>query len=118
VEQVDAIVLSGGSAFGLAAADGAMQRLAAAGRGFRVGSAIVPIVPAAILFDLIQGGDRSISVHYRGRGAAAVEAAGSSFALGTAGAGTGATTATLKGGLGSASVKFDNGVTVAALAAV
>jgi L-aminopeptidase/D-esterase-like protein len=120
VEAVDAIVLSGGSAFGLDAASGAMHALARDGRGFRVGSAAVPIVPAAILFDLLNGGDKAWGDEppYRRLGAAAYAAAGPTYALGTAGAGTGATTATLKGGLGSASVRLQNGITVAALAAV
>jgi L-aminopeptidase/D-esterase-like protein len=105
VQAVDAIVLSGGSAFGLDAAAGAMAALAAMGRGFPVGSARVPIVPAAILFDLLNGGDKDWGRYprYREMGYAAVEAASLDMALGTIGAGTGATTATCKGGLGSAS---------------
>jgi L-aminopeptidase/D-esterase-like protein len=105
VQAVDAIVLSGGSAFGLDGAAGAMAALAASGRGFPVGSARVPIVPAAILFDLLNGGDKDWGRYppYRDMGYAAVEAASLDMALGTIGAGTGATTATCKGGLGSAS---------------
>jgi L-aminopeptidase/D-esterase-like protein len=105
VQAVDAIILSGGSAFGLDAAAGAMAALAALGRGFPVGSARVPIVPAAILFDLLNGGDKDWGRYppYREMGYAAVEAASLDMTRGTVGAGTGATTATCKGGLGSAS---------------
>jgi L-aminopeptidase/D-esterase-like protein len=120
IEAIDAIVLSGGSAFGLDAASGVMHALARDGRGYRVGTAAVPIVPAAILFDLLNGGDKEWGDEppYRRLGATAYAAARDTFALGSVGAGTGATTATLKGGLGSASVRLDSGVTVAALAAV
>jgi D-aminopeptidase len=104
VEAVDALVLSGGSALGLAAADGVADALRAAGRGFAVGDQRVPIVPAAILFDLGNGGDKAWAENpYPALGRAALAAAGRQFHLGTAGAGYGATTATLKGGLGSAS---------------
>jgi L-aminopeptidase/D-esterase-like protein len=120
IEAVDAIVLSGGSAFGLDSASGVMTALARVGRGYRVGTAAVPIVPAAILFDLLNGGDKAWGEEppYRYLGAAAYAAASGTFAIGTAGAGTGATTATLKGGLGSASVRLADGITIAALAAV
>ena len=117
METVDAVVLSGGSAYGLAAADGVMAWLRAEGRGFRVGEALVPIVPAAILFDLLTGPDGSETVSYRDLGAAAVAGAASDFALGNAGAGLGATAGPLKGGLGSASAQT-GGFTVGALAAV
>ncbi len=118
VQEVDALVLSGGSAFGLDAASGAMDGLRAAGRGFAVGDQKVPIVPAAILFDLINGGDKAWGQNpYAALGRAAFEAASADFDLGTVGAGTGALTADLKGGLGSASVTFD-GITVGALVAV
>jgi L-aminopeptidase/D-esterase-like protein len=120
VEAVDAIVLAGGSAFGLDAASGVMHALARDGRGYRVGSAAVPIVPAAILFDLLNGGDKAWGDEppYRRLGAAAYARAAPNFSLGSAGAGAGATTAELKGGLGSASTRLENGITVAALAAV
>lgn len=120
VQRVDALVLAGGSAFGLAAADGAMAALAAAGRGHAVGPARVPIVPAAILFDLLNGGDKDWGAEapYRLLGAEAVGAAGAGFALGAAGAGYGALTAGLKGGLGSASLVLPSGATVGALVAV
>lgn len=116
VDQVDAIVLSGGSAFGLDAASGVSDGLRAMGRGFRVGEVTVPIVPGAILFDLINGGDKGWNENpYRELGRRAFDAAGPSFALGTAGAGVGATTAGLKGGLGSASIVLSTGHMVAAL---
>ena len=106
VERVDAIVLSGGSAFGLDTASGVMGVLAARGRGFAVGGARVPIVPAAILFDLNFPG----RTHWTGEpphrrlGSEAIAAAGHDFALGNAGAGLGAKAGALKGGLGSASL--------------
>lgn len=120
VEQVDAVVLSGGSAFGLDAAGGVASALAAAGRGFAIGDVHVPLVPGAILFDLINGGDKNWGDRspYADLGRAALAAAATDFALGTVGAGTGTTTANLKGGLGSASARLENGVTVAALVAV
>ncbi len=119
VEQVDALVLSGGSAFGLDAASGVMEGLRAMGRGFTVGDLHVPIVPAAILFDLLNGGDKSWTTNpYASLGRAALDQATIAFPLGTVGAGTGATTATLKGGLGSASVVLPSGHTVGALVAV
>lgn len=119
VSQVDALVLSGGSAFGLAACDGVMAALAAQGRGFEVGTVRVPIVPGAIVFDLVNGGDKTWTDNpYPALGRAACDAAGADFALGSAGAGTGATTAALKGGLGSASAVLDGGATVGALVVV
>jgi D-aminopeptidase len=122
VQAVDALVLSGGSALGLAAASGVADALRAAGRGFAVGDQRVPIVPAAILFDLGNGGAKDWSVNpYPALGAAALAAAmtgaRADFALGTAGAGYGATTATFKGGLGSTSVTLGPW-TVGALVAV
>ncbi|MFJ5370678.1 P1 family peptidase, partial [Bosea sp. CER48] len=123
VEHVDAIVLSGGSAWGLGAADGVMGWLAREGRGFPVGAARVPIVPQAILFDLANGGDKPWArgegeTPYRELGRRAAEGAGMDFALGTAGAGFGATTANLKGGIGSASARAATGQIVGALVAV
>ena len=118
VQRADALVLSGGSAFGLDAASGVADALAAAGRGFAVGAMRVPIVPAAILFDLLNGGDKAWKENpYRELGRRALANAGREFALGTTGAGAGATTANLKGGLGSASLDLGNGVTVGALVA-
>lgn len=119
VEQVDALVLSGGSAFGLDAASGVADALRAAGRGYQAGPVRVPIVPAAIIFDLVNGGDKDWTVNpYGALGRAAYDALGAEFDLGTVGAGTGANTAGLKGGLGSASVVLPSGHTVAALVAV
>jgi L-aminopeptidase/D-esterase-like protein len=120
VERIDAIALSGGSAFGLDAAAGVMALLAEQGRGFAVGSARVPIVPGAILFDLLGPGDKKWGRFppYRDLGYAAAKSAASSFELGSVGAGTGATTENLKGGLGSASAEASTGHLVGALAAV
>ena len=120
VERVDAIVLSGGSAFGLDAAGGVMDALAAQGRGFAVGEARVPIVPAAILFDLNFPSRRQWTgaPPHRRLGAAAVGRAGRDFTLGNAGAGLGAKAGRLKGGLGSASFVMSYGATVGAIVAV
>lgn len=120
VSGIDALVLSGGSAFGLDAASGVQSYLRAKGRGFAVAGFNVPIVPAAILFDLANGGDKDWGLHppYRDFGFSAAQAAAEDFALGTAGAGIGCTTATLKGGIGSASLRLDGGITVGALVAV
>ncbi|MEP4770922.1 MAG: P1 family peptidase [Roseibium sp.] len=120
VEKIDAIVLAGGSAFGLDAGAGVQGRLAELGYGYQVGPVRVPIVPTAILFDLLNGGDKSWgqSAPYRDLGRAALDNIGHDFAVGSVGAGTGATTANLKGGLGSASQKLDNGIMVGAVVAV
>ena len=116
VPAVDALCLAGGSAFGLAAAQGVMEALHDAGRGFAVHSARIPIVPAAIVFDLLNGGDKSWTGNpYPALGRAALAAAGPGFALGSAGAGTGAQTAMHKGGTGSASLILPGGATVGAL---
>ncbi len=119
VQQIDALVLAGGSAFGLDAASGVADALRAAGRGFAVGDQRVPIVPAAILFDLLNGGDKTWDRSpYYALGQEALAATAEIFALGTSGAGTGATLASLKGGLGSASCVLPSGHTVGALVAV
>ncbi len=119
VEQVDALVLSGGSAFGLDAASGVADGLRDMGRGFAVGDVRVPIVPGAILFDLLNGGDKAWRENpYKVLGHAALSAASTDFEIGSIGAGTGATTANLRGGLGSASALLPGGVTVGALVAV
>lgn len=119
VSEVDALVLSGGSGFGLDAATGVVARCRAAGRGYPVAGHRVPIVPAAILFDLANGGAKDWDESpYPALGAAAFDAASDHFALGTAGAGTGAQVAGLKGGLGSASCVLESGVTVGALVGV
>ena len=118
VQEVDALVLSGGSAFGLDAASGVADGLRAQGRGFAVGPARVPIVPGAILFDLLNGGNKDWTENpYKALGVAALEAAGPDFPLGSEGAGAGATAGPLKGGLGSASLVLENGLTVGALVA-
>lgn len=119
VEQVDALVLSGGSAFGLDAASGVADGLRDMGRGFVVGDVRVPIVPGAILFDLLNGGDKAWRENpYKALGHAALNAASAQFEIGSLGAGAGATTANLRGGLGSASALLPGGVTVGALVAV
>lgn len=118
VAAVDALVLSGGSAFGLDACSGVADALREAGKGYRVADAVIPLVPGAILFDLLNGGDKDWADNpYRALGRAAYGAADTDFALGSTGAGTGALTAMLKGGLGSASFVLDSGVTVGALVA-
>ena len=118
VTAVDALVLSGGSAYGLDACSGVTDGLREQGRGYRAGAAIIPLVPGAILFDLLNGGGKDWAENpYRALGRAALAAAGETFDLGTAGAGTGALTAMLKGGLGSASLVLDDGTTVGALVA-
>jgi L-aminopeptidase/D-esterase-like protein len=120
VPGIDAIVLSGGSAFGLDAASGVMAGLAAMGRGFLVREVRVPIVPAAILFDLAFPGRRPWvgEPPYRRLGRAALEGASRDFALGNAGAGLGAKAGRLKGGIGSASLRLGDGAMVGALVAV
>jgi L-aminopeptidase/D-esterase-like protein len=117
---IDAIALSGGSAFGLDAASGVQAWLREQGRGFQVREARVPIVPAAILFDLLNGGDKDWGRYppYRELGYAAAAEAGPDFALGSSGAGLGATTVNLKGGIGSASATTSGGINVGALTAV
>ncbi|KHA50366.1 P1 family peptidase [Sulfitobacter geojensis] len=118
VAAVDALVLSGGSAYGLDACSGVVDGLRAAGRGFQVGTATIPLVPGAILFDLLNGGDKGWDENpYRALGRQAFDDAGETFALGTQGAGTGAMSAMLKGGLGSASLVLPDGSTVGALVA-
>ena len=118
VAAVDALVLSGGSAFGLDACSGVAEALRTAERGFSVGPVRVPIVPGAILFDLLNGGNKEWATNpYAALGRKAFETATTDFSLGSTGAGTGATTATLKGGLGSASLVLPGGNTVGALVA-
>ncbi len=116
VEGIDALFLSGGSALGLDAGSGVTNALRAQGRGYRVADVTVPIVPGAILFDLLNGGDKDWAANpYAELGARALAAADYDFVLGTAGCGAGALTANLKGGLGSASLVLPSGVTVGAL---
>jgi L-aminopeptidase/D-esterase-like protein len=120
VERIDAIALSGGSAFGLEAGGGVQAWLAEQGRGFRIREAVIPIVPGAICFDLLNGGNKQWGrfAPYRDLGYAAAAAATTNFALGSVGAGLGATTANFKGGLGSASAATPDGIKVAAIAVV
>lgn len=118
VAAVDALVLAGGSAFGLDACSGVVDGLRRDGKGFRVGAAQIPLVPGAILFDLLNGGDKNWTDNpYRALGLAAYDAATKEFEIGSVGAGTGALTAMLKGGLGTASLVLPDGSTVAALVA-
>ncbi len=120
VERVHAICLSGGSAFGLAAADGVMRERYAAGVGFTLGAPgeVVPIVPAAVIFDLGRGGDFTAVPDASFGEAACAAASADSPQLGVVGTGTGAQAGGLKGGVGSASVRLPGGATVAALVAV
>jgi L-aminopeptidase/D-esterase-like protein len=124
VDEVDAIVLSGGSVYGLAAADGVAAALGASGKGYRLAAApgvpSSPIVPAAILYDLANGGDKGWgeSPPYRELGVRAARGADAIFELGTAGAGYGAMSGRLKGGLGSASAIGEDGFCVGAIVAV
>lgn len=121
VDAVHGIVLSGGSAFGLSAASGVQSWLRDKGVGFSVGAHRVPIVPQAILFDLNNGGNKGWagSGPYEALGIQACESAGrGAFALGSVGAGYGATTANLRGGLGSSSSNCGEGIVVGALVAV
>jgi len=120
VQGIDAIALAGGSAFGLDAASGVQAWLREQKRGFAVRTARVPIVPAAILFDLLSGGDKQWGRFppYREFGYAAAAGAAADVALGSVGAGTGATTVNYKGGIGSASAQTSHGHIVGALAAV
>src|SRR5947208_1213952 len=120
VERIDAVVLSGGSAFGLDAAGGVQAWMREQGRGFAIGNIRVPIVPGAIVFDLLNGGNKDWGRFppYRDLGYAAAANVAETFKLGTAGAGFGATTVNLKGGLGSASAQTRGGATVGAIVAV
>jgi len=120
LERIDAVALCGGSAFGLDGASGVQAWLREQGRGFAVRDIKVPIVSAAVLFDLLNGGDKGWGRFppYRDLGYAAAAAAGASFSLGTAGAGFGATTVHFKGGLGSASAVTRQGHCVGAVVAV
>jgi L-aminopeptidase/D-esterase-like protein len=120
VERIDAVVLSGGSAFGLDAGSGVQAWLRQSGRGFAIGDIRIPLVSGAVLFDMLNGGDKNWGLFppYRDLGYAAAAAASLDFELGTVGAGFGATTINLKGGLGSASAVTRDDHTVGALVAV
>jgi len=119
-ERIDAVVLSGGSAFGLDAGAGVQALLRERGRGFAIGDIRVPLVCGASMFDLLNGGDKNWGRFppYRDLGYSAAAQADNTFALGTIGAGFGATTINLQGGLGSASAVTRDGHTVGALAVV
>jgi L-aminopeptidase/D-esterase-like protein len=122
IGRAHAVVLAGGSVFGLAAADGVTAALSVRGTGLNLskGSPAIPIVPAAVLHDLGNGGDKSwgIDPPYRRLGIQAMQAAGQEFTLGSVGAGRGAMAGLTKGGIGSASIDLGLGVVVGALAAV
>jgi L-aminopeptidase/D-esterase-like protein len=120
VEEIHGIALAGGSAFGLEAGGGVQAWLAERGQGYRIREAVVPIVPGAICFDLLNGGNKQWGrfAPYRDLGYAAAAAAATSFTLVSVGAGLGATTSNLKGGLGSASATTQSGIKVAALVVV
>jgi L-aminopeptidase/D-esterase-like protein len=121
VQGLDAVVLSGGSLFGLDAAGGVVSSLRARGKGLIIGTARVPIVSQAITFDLLNGGNKDwgrMPPYWELGWRAAEAAAGTAFALGTVGGGYGATTATLKGGLGSASATTSSGFAVGAIVVV
>jgi len=120
VPGVDAITLSGGSAFGLDTPSGVQAWLREQGRGFAIGTARVPIVPGAIMFDMLNGGDKNWGRYppYRELGYAAAAGAGAEFALGSCGGGLGATVVDLKGGVGSASARTKDGITVGAIVVV
>jgi L-aminopeptidase/D-esterase-like protein len=124
VEAVDALVLSGGSVYGLAAADGVVAALGAKGRGFGLidlpGVPKSPVVPAAILYDLANGGNKAWGEQppYSALGRAALATASTQFDIGAAGAGLGARAGSVRGGLGSASAQLADGITIGALVAV
>jgi len=119
VQKIHALVLAGGSAFGLEAASGVADALSARGIGIDAVTKKIPIVPGAILFDLVNGGDKDWPENpYKALGTKALAAAAADFDLGTVGVGTGALTARHKGGLGSASLVLPSGVTVGALVGV
>ncbi|WP_025897841.1 P1 family peptidase [Sneathiella glossodoripedis] len=120
VERVDGIVLSGGSVFGLEAAAGVTTALAKMSRGFELRGLNIPIVPSAVLFDLLNDGDKNWGdvPPYRQLGQRATETVSHDFGLGNVGAGYGAAAGTLKGGLGSASAVSEDGIQVGAVIAV
>ena len=124
VRKTHALVLTGGSAFGLAAAEGVVSYLEESGIGLDIGVTRIPLVSAAVLFDLLLG-DPAIRPDFPMGYEAAASAKSGDFAQGSVGAGTGATVGkvlgmerAMKGGIGSVSVRLDGGLVVAALAAV
>jgi L-aminopeptidase/D-esterase-like protein len=116
VRHVDAVVLTGGSAFGLAAADGVMHWLEERSRGVKLDGGVVPIVPAAVIFDLPVGGWSCRPT--AGFGYSAAQSATTAVAVGSVGAGVGARAGVLKGGVGTASIRLDSGVTIGAIVVV
>lgn len=117
---IDAITLTGGSAFGLDTPSGVQAWLREQDRGFAIGPVRIPLVPGAITFDMLNGGDKSWGRYppYRDLGYAAAAKAGADFSLGSFGGGLGATVSDLKGGVGSASAKTRDGITVGAVVVV
>ncbi len=120
VRYVDAVLITGGSAYGLAAADGVMRWLEEHDRGVAMTGGVVPIVPGAVIFDLDVGAwsHRPTAEFGYAAASAAAGSDGAPLAVGTVGAGVGACAGVLKGGLGTASVKLLSGVTVGALVVV
>lgn len=120
VDGIHAVCLSGGSAFGLDSASGVQAALREDGLGIHIQDHCIPIVPSAVIFDLVNGGKKDWGVYppYREMGYRATRRASLEFDIGSAGVGVGATTAGLKGGLGTASQKLSNGITVGALVVV
>jgi len=119
VENIDGIVLAGGSAFGLDASSGVMDCLRGENRGFDTGAIKVPIVPSAILFDLKNGGFKEWSINpYRELGQNAFLKVSHDFEIGSVGAGCGATTSVVKGGLGTSSLFYGDRIKVGAIVAV
>jgi L-aminopeptidase/D-esterase-like protein len=120
IEKVHGLVLAGGSVFGLAAADGVASFLSQKGIGLAISPVAVPVVPSAILFDLRNGGNKNWGdlPPYRDLGLKAAQAAAPSVSSGRVGAGYGATAGAAQGGLGTASLQLDNGITVGAIVAV
>ena len=119
VSYIDGLVLSGGSAFGLDSASGVTKYFKEQKKGFKVGNHIIPIVPAAVLFDLSAGGNHNWTTNpYVALGYEAAMSASTTFSIGSFGAGTGATTVNLKGGLGSASLELSDGTIIGAVVAV
>ncbi|MBL4790006.1 MAG: P1 family peptidase [Kordiimonadaceae bacterium] len=120
IEKVHCLVLSGGSVFGLAAADGVTAELSEAGTGFAFGARAIPVVPSAILFDLANGGDKNWGVEppYRTLGVQALKAVSPHVKHGRVGAGCGATAGNRPGGIASASLITDTGIIVSAIVAV
>jgi D-aminopeptidase len=119
VEYIDGIVLAGGSAFGLDASSGVMDCLRIQNRGFDTGAVKVPIVPSAILFDLKNGGLKDWKINpYRDLGKKAFSNISDNFEIGSVGAGCGATTSVVKGGLGTNSIFYGDRIKVGAIVAV